>query len=125
MTFLTALLASIVSRLIAWIASTPRESGTLTYGNSKPPPVSLDLLRERGRKSGLVLSLVFVLSSCATREVVVASLYPVDDTTKGFPRLAENEVRVLIEGTDKVGTLRPAGGYFLVHETDLRAILAR
>jgi len=39
--------------------------------------------------------------------------------------VAQAEVRVILDGTDTIGVVSPAGGYFLIHEADLRALLKR
>jgi hypothetical protein len=43
--------------------------------------------------------------------------------TKGWPRVAQNEVQVVLDQTGKQGVLKNSAGYFLVHESDLRAML--
>mgnify|MGYP001564123665 CR=1 FL=1 len=55
-----------------------------------------------------------VIYSRATRAV---------EEEQGHLRLAENTVRVNVAGTEKVGTLTPCGGYFLIHRDDLVAFV--
>jgi hypothetical protein len=125
MTALLAFLARLVADVLGVALRTPKETGRVTYGNLEQPTTDLDRVRERARRSGLLGLVVVVLGGCATREVVVATMHPVDDQTQGFPRVAQAEVRVILDGTDTVGVVSPAGGYFLIHEADLRALLKR
>lgn len=125
MTALLGFLARLVADILRGAWSTQRETGKVTYGTTPIPTTDLDRVRERARRSGLLGVVVVILTGCASREIVVATLHPVEDATKGWPRVAQAEVRVVLDGSDTIGTVSPAGGYFLVHETDLRALLKR
>jgi hypothetical protein len=91
MTALLAFLARLVADVLGVALRTPKETGRVTYGNLEQPTTDLDRVRERARRSGLLGLVVVVLGGCATREVVVATMHPVDDQTKGFPRVAQSE----------------------------------
>ena len=64
-----------------------------------------------------------VAVGCSSSDVILGTLHPVDGMTKGWPRVAQNEVQVLLDQTGKQGVLKNSAGYFLVHESDLRAML--
>lgn len=99
-------------------------TGRVTHGTTETKPTALDKIRERARSSGLLLLVgCLAVAGCGQTEVVVATLHPVEDTTKGWCRVAQDEVRVIVEGTETIGVVSPAGGYYLVHETDLRALV--
>lgn len=125
MTALLAFLSQLIADVLGVALRTPRETGRVTYGNLEQKPTDVERVIARARRSGLLGLVVVVLGGCATREVVVATMHPVDDQTKGFPRVAQAEVRVILDGTDTIGVVSPAGGYFLIHEADLRALLKR
>jgi len=122
------LIAEIISMFLAELAklifTTPKTIGGFTHGGMELKPTPIEDVINRAKKNGLlVLLIILTLSSCAQTKVVVSTMYPVDDTTKGWPRIAQDEVQVIINGSNEIGTLAPAGGYFLVHEKDLKALL--
>lgn len=99
-------------------------TGKTTSGSTELRPTPIAEIRERARRSGLLLLVgCLAVAGCGQTEVVVATLHPVEDTTKGWCRVAQDEVRVIIEGTGEIGTIRPAGGYFIIHEADLKTLL--
>lgn len=71
----------------------------------------------------MMFCLVLGVAGCSTPEVILGTMHPVDGLTKGFPRVAQDEVEVLIDQTGKRGVLKNSAGYFLIHESDLRAML--
>lgn len=119
--FLATLLAGVIRS--AWYA--PDKTARVTYGTVPIPPTDMERVRARAKAAGLLGLLVAILGGCGHTEIVVATLHPVDDATKGWPRIAQPSVTVVIDGTGTIGTVAPAGGYFLVHESDLRALLKR
>lgn len=56
-------------------------------------------------------------------EVIYSRATRAKEEAQGHLRLAENAVRVNVAGTERVGTLSPAGGYYLIHEDDLVAFV--
>ena len=76
--------------------------------------------------SPLVALLIGGVTSCGSltkTEILYASATRSSIETQGHMRLAVKSVRVNVEGTDKVDTLDPCGGYYLVHKTDLVAFV--
>jgi hypothetical protein len=119
--FLASLLAEVFRS--AW--KTPAETARVTHGNTVVPATDIERVRARAKTAGLLGLLVAILGGCGHTEIVVATLHPVEDATKGWPRVAQDSVTVVLDGTETIGTVAPAGGYFLIHETDLRALLKR
>ena len=117
--FLTALLRG----LLEVVLSTPKATGRTVSGSALGVPTTPESeLRKRAKASGLMLVLVFAAISCGTTKVVVATGFPVDEATEGWPRIAQDEVKVLLkDGT--IGTISPAGGYRVIHDADLRGLL--
>lgn len=60
---------------------------------------------------------------CGTTEILLASYHPSSELTKGLPRLAQNEVKVIIDQSEKVGEVSGVAGYFLVPESELLPLL--
>jgi hypothetical protein len=71
----------------------------------------------------LAFSLIVTGTSCGssqTRETINYSRsFRAAEETQGHLRPADPGVRVNITGTDKVAVLNPAGGYYLIFESDL------
>lgn len=52
-------------------------------------------------------------------EIQYSSLVKSKELLNGSMKIAQNKVRVSIEGTDKVSEFSPAAGYYMVHRDDL------
>jgi hypothetical protein len=62
------------------------------------------------------------MTSCGSSRVLYVGLRPSIDPAPGIPRLAEDKVTCAApDGT--IFTLENAGGYYLVHESDLQVLL--
>lgn len=75
----------------------------------------------------MILTLVcLTCMGCLTRtEVLYARATKVPDNVTGVMRLADRKVRVVVEGSDRVGifkTIDPQG-YMLIHEADLSRLI--
>ena len=124
MNFIVQIVSMFLAELAKLIHTTPKTIGGFTHGEMELKPTPIEEVINRAKKNGLlILLIVLSLSSCAQTKVVVSTMYPVDDTTKGWPRIAQDEVQVIINGSNEIGTLSPAGGYFLIHEKDLKALI--
>lgn len=74
----------------------------------------------------LILSCL-IGTSCLTRtEILYARATKVPENINGIMRLATREVRVVVEGSDRVGTFRTIDpqGYMLIHEADLSRLIS-
>ena len=67
-------------------------------------------------------SLLVGLSSCATSKILYVGLRPSITPSPGILRLAEDEVSCVAPDNTAV-TLKNAGGYYLIHESDLEVLL--
>jgi hypothetical protein len=58
-------------------------------------------------------------------EVLYARATKVPDNVTGIMRLADRKVRVVVEGSDRVGEFRTIDpqGYMLIHEADLSRLI--
>jgi len=58
-------------------------------------------------------------------EVLYARATKVPENIDGVMRLADRKVRVVVEGSDRVGTFRTIEpqGYMLIHEADLSRLI--
>jgi len=118
-----AALLSVIVAIIKEVLLSQR-SGSVQHGSTPLEETPMQQVLDRAKRSGLLLLLV-ILCACQSREIVVATLHPVEDATKGWPRVAQDEVTVILDGSGTVGTIAPAGGYFIVHESDLKALLQK
>lgn len=123
MSAILAFLMKLIADVLGMALDKQKTTGSVSHGNTKLVPTPVDELKEKARRSGLLGLVVLLLCGCGTTHVVVATLHPVEPETAGWPRVAQDEVRVLLDGTDKIGVVSPAGGYFLVHESDLKGLL--
>jgi hypothetical protein len=124
MSAIVAVLAAIVREVLAWIATRPSVTAEVQHGKTPLAATPLAKVIDRGRRSGLLLLVACAaIGGCGASHVVVATLHPVEDQTHGWPRVAQNSVTVLLDGTSTIGTVEPAAGYFLIHEADLKALL--
>lgn len=71
----------------------------------------------------LLLCLTVGAVSCTQKQILLASYHPPSELTKGLPRLAQDQVLVLIEGTNEVGELDRAAGLYLISESELKVLL--
>lgn len=76
----------------------------------------------------MILMAAFCLSiaGCFTRtEVLYARATKAPENLNGIMRLATRKVRVVVEGSGRVGTFRTIDphGYMLIHEQDLSRLL--
>jgi len=122
MTWLVGLITDLVAKVLGIAFEKQKTTGEVTHGNTELTATPVDELKEKARRSGL-LCLLVLLCGCGTTKVVVATLHPVEPATAGWPRVAQDEVTVILDGTDKIGVVKPAAGYFLVHEADLKGLL--
>lgn len=124
MSAIVAVLVAIVREVLGWLATRPSVTAEVQHGKTPLDATPLAAVLERGRRSGLLLVLACAaIGGCGTSHVVVATLHPVEDQTKGWPRVAQHSVTVVLDGTSTIGTVEPAAGYFLIHEADLKALL--
>lgn len=74
-----------------------------------------------------LVSACLLIPGCAgfgkETRVLVATAGPPHPELAGRVRLLESSVRVRVEGSEDVATLEPAAGFFVVHESDLAALL--
>jgi len=118
--FIVKLLVEILRDVLAMQS----HRGSVSNGSTPLSATPKETLLERGRRSGLLLFIALLPAfGCGQTEVIVATLHPVEDATKGWPRVAQDEVRVILDGSGRIGVVRPAAGYFLVHESDLKGLL--
>ena len=126
---ISAIIAAILKvfgDLLGGLLSAPGTTGKVSSGTSPLLPSPISDVQARARRAGLLLCVATVLGGCGVferkTEVVVATMFPVDDWPGGWPILAQGEVRVILkDGT--IGTIKDAGGMALVHVADLRAML--
>jgi hypothetical protein len=123
MSAIMAFLAKLLADILGMALDKQKTTGSVSHGTHELHATPVDELKEKARRSGLLGVVVLLLCGCGTTHVVVATLHPVEPQTAGWPRVAQDEVRVLLDGTDKIGVVSPAGGYFLVHEADLKGLL--
>jgi hypothetical protein len=120
------LIAKILADLLGGLLSSQGTVGRVSpWTNALTPTPKADL-DARLRRAGLLLCVVAVLGGCGVferkTEVVVSTLFPLDDWPGGFPILAQGTVRVMLpDGT--IGELKDAGGLMLVHPRDMKARL--
>lgn len=72
----------------------------------------------------LTISLI-VFQGCGTQksDVIYAGFVRSDQETQGNLRLAQNEVDVVVDGSDKVSKLTNTGNYFVIWVGDLLAAI--
>lgn len=78
-------------------------------------------------KTILIAAFCLSMAGCLTRtEVLVARLEKSPDNLNGVMRLAQRKVRVIVEGSDRVGrfTIEQPAAYILIHEGDLSRLIA-
>ncbi len=78
------------------------------------------------RKASIVLALLALLCSCGTKsDIIYSRSTKAPEETRGMLRIAQNSVRANVTGTDHASEfeLDPAGGYYIVHETDLAQLV--
>lgn len=120
-----AFLSKFLTDILTTLLSKPKVTGSTAHGKNPLVETPADDLADRARRSGLLgLVALLCLSGCGTTHIMVATLYPKEDAPGGWPRLAQEEVQVIMDdGT--VGTLKGAEGYRLIHDADLKALLKR
>jgi hypothetical protein len=124
--FLIKLLSGILAELMKLIFSTPSVTTTSVNGNVLLEPAQIDSIFEKAKKSGIKIGaiiLLILMASCGTKEIVMTSMYPIEDSAKGFVQLAENEVQGAVVGSDKIGTVKGVGGYIIIHPREFKAVL--
>ena len=123
MSALLAFLVAVVREVLAALAAR-KTTAEVTHGTTALDATPLPKIFERARRSGLLLVVgAIAVAGCGSTHVVVATLHPVEDATKGWPRIAQDSVKVVLDGSGTIGEISPAGGYFLIHEADLKALL--
>lgn len=126
---IAAIIAAIVSvfgDLLGGLLSAPGTTGKVSSGSAPLLPSPISDVHARARRVGLLLCLATVLGGCGVferkTEVVVATMFPVEDWPGGWPILAQGEVRVILkDGT--IGTIKDAGGMMLVHPADMATLI--
>lgn len=67
----------------------------------------------------MILSISIVGCLGDKTEIEYSSMVKPKALLNGSMKIAQNEVKVSIEGTDKVSKFSPAAGYYMVHREDL------
>ena len=122
MNFLVKLLTAILGDLLKTLWTTPSMVGHTVGGNMPLKATDNDTLLKRARMS-IMLVMVCIAMSCAQKEIVVVSIFPVEDETKGFVQLAQDEVTVIVSGTTEIGTMKGVGGYFIVSPSSMKGFI--
>ena len=125
MSAIIAFLSKLLTDVLSMVLSKPKVTGTIKHGKNTLIETPADELAEKARRSGLLLLLALLcLGGCGTTHVVVATVYPAEDVPSGWPRVAQDEILVILDdGT--IGTVKGAAGYRIVHDTDLKALVKR
>lgn len=121
---LLAFVSSLLRELLTAFAVMPAEKGRVVSGQMRLESSRKEDVDRRAKAAGiLVVVAILVLSGCGQTEIVLSTLYPLEDLPGGWPRLAQGEARVILaDGT--VGIVKDVGGMVLVHPSDLKTRLA-
>ena len=74
----------------------------------------------------ILMAVCLISMGCFTRtEILYARATKAPENLKGVMRLADRKVRVVVEGSDRVGTFRvdQPGAFVLIHEADLSRLI--
>lgn len=120
-----AFFVSLFGEFLSVVAAMPAEKGRIASGQMRLIPSSKADVDARAKAAGIlsIAAVAVFLSGCGQTEIVLSTLYPIDDLPGGWPRLAQGEARVILaDGT--IGVVKDVGGLVLVHPSDLKTRLA-
>lgn len=87
---------------------------------------TVDSLEKRLRKTmgALAVAGVLLLPGCASKvDILYARASKRPEETNGFLRMAQDEARVNVVGTDTAAEMSGLAGYLLLHEQDVAALV--